>query len=338
MHKGRINTQEVNQMARKVLVLGEARDGQLRNVSFEAIAAAKTVAEGGEVVGVLIGDSVSSLGNDLYQYGADKVVAVEDAKLAQYTPDGFSQGLMAVIEQESPEGIIFGHTSLGKDLAPKIASKLGSGLISDAVAVEEAGGNLVFTRPIYSGKAFEKKIVTDGLVFATIRPNNIAPLEKDAGKSGEVSTVSAEIKDLRTIIKDVVRKATEGVDLSEAKVVVAGGRGVKSEEGFEPLKELADVLGGAVGASRGACDADYCDYSLQIGQTGKVVTPDLYIAAGISGAIQHLAGMSNSKVIVAINKDPEANIFKVADYGIVGDLFEVVPMLTEEFKKLKVNA
>jgi electron transfer flavoprotein alpha subunit len=325
-------------MARKVLVLGEARDGQLRNVSFEAIAAAKTVAEGGEVVGVLVGDSVNSLGNDLYQYGADKVVAVEDAKLAQYTPDGFSQALMAVIEQENPEGIIFGHTSLGKDLAPKIASKLGSGLISDAVAVEEAGGNLVFTRPIYSGKAFEKKIVTDGLVFATIRPNNIAPLEKDSGKSGEVSTVTAEIKDLRTIIKDVVRKATEGVDLSEAKVVVAGGRGVKSEEGFEPLKELADVLGGAVGASRGACDADYCDYSLQIGQTGKVVTPDLYIAAGISGAIQHLAGMSNSKVIVAINKDPEANIFKVADYGIVGDLFEVIPMLTEEFKKLKVNA
>ncbi|MCM3663771.1 electron transfer flavoprotein subunit alpha/FixB family protein [Mesobacillus subterraneus] len=325
-------------MARKVLVLGEARDGSLRNVSFEAIAAAKTVAEGGEVVGVLIGDSVSSLGNELYHYGADKVVAVEDSKLAQYTPDGYSQALMAVIEQENPEGLVFGHTSLGKDLAPKIASKLDSGLISDAIGVEEAGGNLVFTRPIYSGKAFEKKIVTDGLVFATIRPNNIAPLQKDESKSGEVAAVAAEIKDLRTIIKDVVRKATEGVDLSEAKVVVAGGRGVKSEDGFEPLKELANVLGGAVGASRGACDADYCDYSLQIGQTGKVVTPDLYIAAGISGAIQHLAGMSNSKVIVAINKDPEANIFKVADYGIVGDLFEVIPMLTEEFKKLKVNA
>lgn len=325
-------------MARKVLVLGEARDGSLRNVSFEAIGAAKTVAEGGEVVGVLVGESVSALGSEMIQYGADRVVVVEDEKLKQYTPDGYSQALLAVIEQENPEGLILGHTALGKDLSPKIAGKLDSGLISDATGVEAAGGNIIFTRPIYSGKAFEKKIVTDGLIFATIRPNNIAPLEKDEGRSGDVSSLSVQIKDLRTIIQEVVRKASEGVDLSEAKVVVAGGRGVKSEEGFEPLKELANVLGGAVGASRGACDADYCDYSLQIGQTGKVVTPDLYIACGISGAIQHLAGMSNSKVIVAINKDPEANIFKVADYGIVGDLFEVVPMLIEEFKKLEVHS
>ncbi|OCA91324.1 electron transfer flavoprotein subunit alpha [Bacillus sp. FJAT-27225] len=325
-------------MARKVLVVGEVRDGSLRNVSFEAIAAGKTVAEGGEVIGLLIGESVSALGAELFQYGADRVVVVEDAKLGNYTPDGYSQALLTVIESENPEGIILGHTAQGKDLAPKVAAKLGSGLISDVTALESAGGNLVFTRPIYSGKAFEKKISTDGVIFATIRPNNIAPLEKNEEASGNVETVSAEIKDLRTIVKDVIRKATDGVDLSEAKVVVAGGRGVKSADGFEPLKELAAVLGGAVGASRGACDADYCDYSLQIGQTGKVVTPDLYIACGISGAIQHLAGMSNSKVIVAINKDPEANIFKVADYGIVGDLFEVVPLLTEEFKKLKVHS
>ncbi|PFA61856.1 electron transfer flavoprotein subunit alpha [Bacillus sp. AFS015802] len=323
-------------MARKVLVLGEVRDGSLRNVSFEAIAAGKTVSEGGEVVGVLIGKSVSALGEEMIQYGADKVVVVENDKLEQYTSDGYSQAILSVIEEEKPEGIIFGHTALGKDLSPKVASKLSTGLISDATDLEEAGGNLVFTRPIYSGKAFEKKIVTDGVIFATIRPNNIEPLAKDESRTGDVSTLSVDIKDLRTIIKDVVRKASEGVDLSEAKVIIAGGRGVKSEDGFNPLKELADVLGGAVGASRGACDADYCDYSLQIGQTGKVVTPDLYIACGISGAIQHLAGMSNSKVIVAINKDPEANIFNVADYGIVGDLFEVVPMLTEEFKKLKV--
>ncbi|MBM7653081.1 electron transfer flavoprotein subunit alpha/FixB family protein [Neobacillus cucumis] len=325
-------------MSRKVLVLGEVRDGSLRNVSFEAIAAAKTVAEGGEVVGVLIGESVSALGTELIQYGADRVVAVENGKLKQYTSDGFAQALLAVINQEKPEGLVLGHTALGKDLAPRIAGKLSSGLISDATAIEVAGGNIVFTRPIYSGKAFEKKIVTDGLIFATVRPNNITPLEKEESRTGDVSSLSVDIKDLRAIIKEVVRKASEGVDLSEAKVVVSGGRGVKSAEGFAPLKELAQVLGGAVGASRGACDADYCDYSLQIGQTGKVVTPDLYIACGISGAIQHLAGMSNSKVIVAINKDPEANIFKVADYGIVGDLFEVVPLLTEEFRKLKVHS
>lgn len=325
-------------MARKVLVLGEVRDNTLRNVSYEAIAAAKTVAEGGEVVAAVLGENVSALATEMIYYGADKVVTVEDAKLAHYTSDGYSQSLLALIDAEKPEGLILGHTSLGKDLAPKLAAKLNSGLISDAIGVEASGGNIVFNRPIYSGKAFEKKIITEGLIFATVRPNNITPLEKDESRSGDVSGFSPEIKDLRTIVKDIVRKASEGVDLSEAKVVVSGGRGVKSAEGFNPLKELADVLGGAVGASRGACDAEYCDYSLQIGQTGKVVTPDLYIACGISGAIQHLAGMSSSKIIVAINKDPEANIFKVADYGIVGDLFEVVPMLTEEFKKLKVNA
>jgi electron transfer flavoprotein alpha subunit len=325
-------------MGRKVLVLAELKDNKLRNVSFEAIAAAKTIAEDGEVVSLLLGESVESLANELIQYGADRVVVVENDKLAQYSSDGYSQAVLAVIEQEDPEAIVFGHTALGKDLSPKVASKLDSGLISDVVNVEVTGGNVVFTRPIYSGKAFEKKIVTDDLIFATVRPNNIAALEKDESRSGDVSKVDVDIKDLRTIIKEVVKKTSEGVDLSEAKVVVAGGRGLKSAENFKMLEELADVLGGAVGASRGACDAGYCDYSLQIGQTGKVVTPDLYIAIGISGAIQHLAGMSNSKVIVAINKDPEANIFKVADYGIVGDLFEVVPQLTEEFKKLKVNA
>lgn len=325
-------------MARKTIVLAEVRDGSLRNVSFEAIAAAKTVAEGGEVIGVLIGESVSGLGKALIIGGADRVIVVENEKCGQYTSDGFGQALMAVIDQEKPEGIIAGHTALGKDLTPKIAAKLSAGLISDATGVEAAGGNIVFTRPIYSGKAFEKKIVTGGLIFATIRPNNIAPLEKDESRTGGVTSLSVDIKDIRTIVKEVVRKASEGVDLSEAKVIISGGRGVKSAEGFEPLKALANVLGGAVGASRGACDADYCDYSLQIGQTGKVVTPDLYIACGISGAIQHLAGMSNSKVIVAINKDPEADIFKVADYGIVGDLFEVVPLLTEEFKKIKIHS
>jgi electron transfer flavoprotein alpha subunit len=325
-------------MTRKVIVLGEVRDGDLRNVSFEGIAAAKTIADGGEVTAVLLGEEVNHLAPLMIQYGADRAVTVEDSKLANYTPDGYSQAFLAVLEQEEPEAIIFGHTALGKDLSPKIASKLGSGLISDVVAIEAVAESIVFTRPIYSGKAFEKKMISDGIIFATIRPNNIVSLEKNTARTGEVSSISVEIKDLRTIVREVAKKAVKGVDLSEAKVIISGGRGVKSEEGFKTLQELADVLGGAVGASRGACDADYCDYSLQIGQTGKVVTPDLYIACGISGAIQHLAGMSNSKIVVAINKDPEANIFKVADYGIVGDLFEVIPMLTEEFQNLLVKA
>ncbi|MFC5542525.1 MAG: electron transfer flavoprotein subunit alpha/FixB family protein [Bacilli bacterium] len=325
-------------MSKKILVLGEVRDGALRNVSFEAIAAAKQIADGGEVVGALLGHQVTDLANELIAYGADRVIVVEHPHLKTYTSDGFSQGLLAIIEQEKPEGIVIGHTALGKDLAPKVASRLQSALISDVTVIEGAGDDALFVRPIYSGKAFEKVKIKEGLVFVTVRPNNIAPLEKDAGRTGNVESLSVDIKNLRTIVKEVVRNATTGVDLTEAKVIVSGGRGVKSAEGFKPLKELADLLGGAVGASRGACDAGYCDYAMQIGQTGKVVTPDLYIACGISGAIQHLAGMSNSKVIVAINKDPEANIFKVADYGIVGDLFEVVPLLIEEVKALKVNS
>lgn len=325
-------------MSKKVLVLGETREGALRNVSFEAIAAAKQISAGGEVVAVLLGDSVQSLGEEMIQYGADRVVTVEHENLKQYTSDGYSQGFMAVHEVEKPQAIVFGHTALGKDLSPKIASKLASGLISDVTEIEGEDEDASFIRPIYSGKAFEKVKSKEDHVFITIRPNNIAALEKDESRSGEVSSVAVDVKDLRTVIAEVIRKATEGVDMSEAKVVVAGGRGVRSAEGFEPLQELANLLGGAIGASRGACDADYCDYSLQIGQTGKVITPDLYIGVGISGAIQHMAGMSNSKIIVAINKDPEAEIFKVADYGIVGDLFEVIPLMIEEVKKLKVSA
>lgn len=318
------------------MVFGEVREGVLRNVSFEAIAAAKQISDGGEVCGLLLGNDVNHLANAMIQYGADRVIIAKHSDLESYTSDAYSQAIMQVIQAENPQGFILGHTSIGKDISPRIAAKLKSGLISDAISLEVNGDQVIFTRPIYSGKAFEKKVITDGMVFATIRPNNIPLLEKDESRFGEVNSVNVEVKDLRTIVKDVVRKATSGVDLSEAKIIVSGGRGVKSKDGFKPLQELAELLGGAVGASRGACDADYCDYSLQIGQTGKVVTPDLYIACGISGAIQHIAGMSNAKVIVAINKDPEANIFSIADYGIVGDLFEVVPLLIEEFKSVAV--
>ncbi|MFC4618190.1 electron transfer flavoprotein subunit alpha/FixB family protein [Camelliibacillus cellulosilyticus] len=320
-------------MARKTLVVAEARDGGLRHVSFEAIAAGKRVAAGGEVVAVLCGENISELAAELGAYGADRVLTINNSALGYYTPDAYKQALTQVIKAENPEAIVMGHTAAGKDLSAGLAARLDSALVSDVVAIDLDGDDPIFTRPIYSGKAFEKKKIKEGLIFVTVRPNNISSLEKNDGADVTVEAFDVVIKDLRTVIKDIVKKTTSGVDLSEAKIVVSGGRGVKSADGFKPLYELADVLGAAVGASRGACDAGYCDYSLQIGQTGKVVTPDLYIACGISGAIQHLAGMSNSKVIVAINKDPEANIFNVADYGIVGDVFEVIPLLTKYFKE-----
>lgn len=320
-------------MSEPILVIGESADKELRNVSFESIAAAKQINPEAEIVAVLLGnEGLQVKAEEMIQYGANRAIVVEHENLKNYTSEGYGQALLQIIEAENPYGVVMGHTAIGKDVTPKIAARLDIGLISDVVHIEKEDDQEVFVRPIYSGKAFEKKVFKEGLTFVTIRPNNIAMLEKDESRTGEIEVKEIDIKNLRTIVKEIIRKQTEGVDMSEANVVIAGGRGVKSADGFKPLYELAEVLGGAVGASRGACDAEYCDYSLQIGQTGKVVTPDLYIAVGISGAIQHLAGMSNSKVIVAINKDPEANIFNVADYGIVGDLFDIVPKLIEQFK------
>lgn len=326
-------------MSGNILVVGEVKEGILRNVSFEAIAAAKKMDANANIVAVLLGEgNLEEQAIKMIYYGADRTIVITHDKLKDYTSEGYSQALFEVINSEEPKGIVMGHTSIGKDLAPKIAARLDAGLVSDIVNIESAKDEIIYTRPIYSGKAFEKKVIVEGLNFITVRPNNITPLNKDESRTVNIDTKDVNIKDVRTIIKGIVRKSTDGVDMSGANVVIAGGRGVKSADGFKPLYDLAEVLGGAVGASRGACDADYCDYSLQIGQTGKVITPDLYIAVGISGAIQHLAGMSNSKVIVAINKDADANIFKVADYGIVGDMFEVIPTLIGELKQEKVNA
>ncbi|GAX89997.1 electron transfer flavoprotein subunit alpha/FixB family protein [Effusibacillus lacus] len=323
-------------MERNVLVLADIRNDKLRNVTFESLTAARKLADGGTVYGALLGKNVSGMADALAHYGADQVFVVENDVLANYVPDAFAIALETVIRESGAEVVLMAHSAIGRDLAPKLAARFEAGQVSDIVDVQMEGDKIVFTRPIYAGKAFTKNVITDDMVFATVRPNNLPAAEPDTSCSANVTTVSVDLPadSLRTFIKEVVKKSAGGADLSEAKIIVSGGRGVKSADGFKPLQELADALGAAVGASRGACDAGYCDYALQIGQTGKVVTPDLYIACGISGAIQHLAGMSNSKVIVAINKDPEAPIFKVADYGIVGDLFEVVPLLTEELKKL----
>ena len=323
-------------MSKNVLVIVERRDGSLRNVSFEVLNAAQQMTNGGEVTAVVFGKGDSDEAQQLAQYGADNVYIVTNEELDEYSTDAFSQALTEVVQTIKPDVILVGHTAMGRDLAPRTAARLELGLISDCTGVEVDGEEITFIRPIYSGKLFQKKRVKEGIIFASIRPNNIAIGEPDAQRTANVTETQATITNIRTIIKDVVKKTTGKVDLTEAKIIVSGGRGVKSAEGFGPLYELADVLGAAVGASRAACDAGYCDYAMQVGQTGKVVTPDLYIACGISGAVQHLAGMSNSKVIVAINKDPEAPIFKVADYGIVGDLFEVIPILIEEFRKVPV--
>jgi electron transfer flavoprotein alpha subunit len=321
---------------RRTLVVVEVKDELIRNVSFEALSAAQKI-DSAEITAVVFGSSEPQFVSSFAEYGADKVYMISNDRLKQYTPDGYLQALAQLVDRVKPDVILMGHTAIGKDVSPRLATKLGIGLVSDVTNIELEENEIVFTRPIYAGKAFQKKKIITGTIFATIRPNNILLVEANSSQKAESISFNPTITDIRTVVKNVVQKSVGGVDLTEAKVIVSGGRGVKSEDGFKLLNELAESLGGAVGASRGACDAGYCDYSMQVGQTGKVVTPDLYIACGISGAIQHLAGMSNSKVIVAINKDPEAPIFSIADYGIVGDLFEVVPLLTEEFKKLMVG-
>ncbi|WP_261300912.1 electron transfer flavoprotein subunit alpha/FixB family protein [Paenibacillus andongensis] len=325
-------------MSKTFLVVAEARGGKLRQVSFEALRAAQLSAfDGDSIAAVLIGGAGSkALAGELAAYGADTIYVVEDNQLESYSSEAYLSALLAVTDIAEPGALYFGHTAVGRDLAPLAAAKLAAGQLSDVTAISRSGDSVQFTRPLYAGKAVEKKAFTDpnGTWVVTIRPNNIAVSEPDSSRQAEVIDVAYPAPSLRSIIREVVKKTSGTIDLAEAKIVVSGGRGVRSADGFQPLEELAAVLGGAVGASRGACDAGYCEYAMQIGQTGKVVTPEIYIACGISGAIQHLAGMSSSRVIIAINKDAEAPIFKVADYGIVGDLFEVVPLLTEEFRML----
>ena len=323
-------------MSRKVLVFAEGRDNKLRNVSLEALSIAKKIADGGEVSAAIFGSKAEQFIETLGHYGADQVFVVKNPSFDQYVTDLYKEAFLKVVSEVKPDVILLGHTPNGKDFAPKVAQSLEIGMVSDSINIEIMDEKIIFTRPIYAGKAFVKKIIKDEVVLATIRPNNIAMGEEDLNKKANKVEIdySPSSESLRVQIKDVIRKASSGVDLSEAKVVISGGRGTKNKEGFDKLYELANLLNAAVGASRSACDEGYVDYSLQVGQTGKVVTPDLYIAFGISGAIQHVAGMSNSKVIVAVNKDPEAPIFQIADYGIVGDMFEVLPVLKEEFEKL----
>lgn len=322
-------------MGNNILIVAEGRDGNLRKVSYELVTVANEIAKGlgGSVEAVVMGNQVGACAESLAKAGTAKIYHADSAALETFTPEAYTTVLADVIRKAQPAVILFGATGYGKELGARVAARLDLGLATDCIGFQVENGTLVLKRPVYAGKALATVKPKSLPVMVSIRPNIFLPAGADSA-SAPIEKIEVSASTVRTKVIEKVKKEAVAVDLGEAKIVVSGGRGVKSAEGFEAIKALAQTLGAAVGASRAAVDAGWIDYSTQVGQTGKTVAPQLYIAAGISGAIQHLAGMSSSKLIVAINKDPDAPIFKVADYGIVGDLFEVVPALNEEFKKV----
>ncbi len=315
-----------------ILVFVEQRDGEIRKASLQAVSEARRLASGPgwPVAAVLVGPGdAASLGT----WGAQTVYHADSADLALYSAEGYAEAVKAAAEKAAPTAILFSGTAMGRDLAPRVAARLGVGALADVVGLSLEGETLVARRPVYSGKAFAT-VDTAGTSpqVVSLRPNVFAA--EEAGGSAQVVALDGLATAIRAKVTEL--KATGGgeLDVAEADVIVSGGRGVKGPENFALIRELAHALGGAVGASRAVVDAGWIEHKHQVGQTGKVVSPSLYVACGISGAIQHLAGMSSSKCIVAINKDPDAPIFKVADYGVVGDLFQVIPPMVEEIKKL----
>ena len=324
-------------MANDVFVWIDQSDGSVDSIAWEMIGAGRQAADtlGGQVTACVLGNGVDGLAQEAVQRGADMAILVNDSTLSTYRLEAFAATLVALVQEHQPAVCLMGASSRGRELAPYVAAKLGVGLAADCIDIGVDDGSLVATRPALAGNVLAK--ITFGSAqpqMATLRRRVFSPLDPDPGRSGQVIAASAVLRedDISTKLVELVTQEGE-VNLTDANIIVSGGRGVGGPEGFEPVRALADALGGAMGASRAAVDAGWIPYANQVGQTGKTVQPDLYIAAGISGAIQHLAGMKTAKVIVAINKDPEAPIFKVASYGVVGDLFQIVPALTAEFKK-----
>ena len=317
-----------------ILVFVEQRNGEIRKTSLQAISQAKREGgAGGPVTAVLPGSGIADAAAGLGAWGADKVFVADDPNLALYSAEGYAEVVAKAAEQAQPSAIFFAGTAMGRDLAPRLAAKLGVGGIPDVTALTSADGAFSAERPVYSGKAIATATAAGKTPqVISLRPNVFAA--EELGGAGEVVALDGLSLSIRAVVKELVAAAGGELDVAEADVIVSGGRGIKGPENFALIKSLADALGGAVGASRAAVDAGWISHSHQVGQTGKVVSPSLYIAAGISGAIQHLAGMSSSKIIVAINKDPDAPIFKIADYGVVGDLFDVIPPMVEAIKAL----
>ena len=319
-----------------IVTFAEHRDGKLRRPSLEAVAEARrlTAALGGPVTAVVIGPGAEAVAAELAAHGADKVHVFDDPALGSYATEPYGRALAQVVTEAKPAAVLVPFTAMGKDMAPRAAARLGAGLVSDCVGFTAKDGRLEARRPMYSGKAFANVRWEGDPQMATLRPNVFPLGQADASRKAEVVKGTIDTSS-RAKVKEVHAAAAGKVELTEAQIVVSGGRGLKGPENFALLEDLAQVLGAAVGASRAAVDAGWRPHRFQVGQTGRTISPKLYIGCGISGAIQHLAGMRTSKVICAVNKDPEAPIFKIADFGLVGDLFEVVPLLREEFKKLK---
>jgi electron transfer flavoprotein alpha subunit len=316
-----------------ILTFAEAREGKLRRPSLEAASEARRLAAGlsASVRSVLVGSGVKGLADELARYGADEVVVFDDPALAAYATESYARALAQAISEAKPAVVLIPFTALGKDLAPRVAARVGAGLVSDCVALALSEGRLEARRPLYAGKAYARVTLSGDPQMATLRPNVFALGPEDASRKAQVIPATVDTTARARVMK--VTAAGEGkIELSEAQVIVSGGRGLKGPEHFHLVEELGEAFGAAVGASRAVVDAGWVDHQMQVGQTGKTVSPTLYIACGISGAIQHLAGMSSSKYIVAINKDADAPIFKIADYGVVGDVFEVLPKLTEAAK------
>ncbi|MCA9937387.1 MAG: electron transfer flavoprotein subunit alpha/FixB family protein [Anaerolineales bacterium] len=318
-----------------VWVFIEHQDGQLKAISKELLGAGRTVSDGlgAPLTALVFGQNVGDVAASAFDHGADAVVGCDDASLARFRVEAAGSLLADLARSRGPQALLVGGSTTGRDLAAWVAAALDAGMVSDGIALAVEGDRVKVTRPVYAGKLLATVYVKSSLQIVTLR-SRAFPAAAGTGKTGAAEWVSPAKAEADIPTKIIGMEAKDaGISLTDANIIVSGGRGVGGPEGFAPVRELANVLGGALGASRAAVDAGWIPYDHQVGQTGKTVSPDLYVACGISGAIQHQAGMRTSKVIVAINKDAEAPIFKLAQYGIVGDLFKVVPALSAEFRK-----
>lgn len=322
-----------------VWVFAEQRDGKLQKVSLELIGKGKDLADklGVELTALLLGSEADDIAKELAAYGADKVLYADNPLLKHYTTDGYAKVICDLVNERKPEVILVGATFIGRDLGPRVSARLKTGLTADCTSLDIDGEtkNLLMTRPAFGGNLMATIVCGDHRPqMSTVRPGVFEKLAKDTGRKGEIEKISAGLKDsdIRTKVEDVVKLAKDVMDIGEAKVLVAGGRGLGSKEGFDLLKELAEVMDGTIAGSRAAIENGWLDKAYQVGQTGKTVRPNVYIAVGISGAIQHLAGMQDSDYIIAINKDESAAIMQIADLGIVGDYRKIVPELIAQIK------